>query len=388
MEFTRQAAALFDKQCLNEREERFFSNFLQLLDLGMLVANGAASRAQRRWYNGNQARRAFYSKILALFTCIFCCKLVCTLWLSDDAISAHKQRVLILHYYPPNLSFGSDRRLLHIIEVIMKMNVEIFFVSLQRGRRQDRAALEKIIRKRALVADLNKVPEIRSLIRPKAILIPLWFWSTPNVFEQMAPGLRLDYPNVPLVMISDDCHYIRESRLAQSVLYPHVRSAVTIEEIRKRELRAYNESDFVTFISSLDRDQCTSEFHFLKTKASMLRTSPVPVLQRQCHTNARVKRAGLVFLGNGKNPTNLIGVHEFLVTTWPAIHSYFPDLEFHVIGENLQTTNHCLPAEMCREYEHLAETSREIFQNLVKADHETLDVERLLNGILDSPLTE
>jgi hypothetical protein len=263
------------------------------------------------------------------------------------------------HFYPPDSRSGADLRLLSVIRAALATSRPVYYLCPKHGRPEDRAALDALLgANRTLVFD-RRERERQGLLAPTplfprrvaALITPVWFWFRPSVFERYVPLLRALYPSALAVALSDDCHWLRQARLA-----PHVHSPRAAQWYLEKEAAIYGEADVVAFISESDRRECAANltaqlgappfsppgagFDRQRGKAHVVRTGP-QFPPRAPPAKRRSLPTGFVFLGKGNNPTNSAAVQHFLRTVWPAAREAMPSAELFIVGEACAVDKEC-----------------------------------------------
>jgi Glycosyl transferases group 1 len=272
--------------------------------------------------------------------------------------------VVFVHYAPPEKRFGSDVRLLRLMQYAQQDGHRVSYLCCSRGAARNRLKL------RALGIPLHVVCShrirwwqhwVRALRHDgsRAIfVIPVWFWegTEPTTFEQYGPLVRRLLPSAAVVAMSDDCHSRRESILSRIIasderpeFYASAMPSADWYEMKERAI--FGAADIVTFITSLDAEAC-AELVPPAVPWTLLRTGPEApvrsshVLEEDQSTNDG--REGLVFLGNGLNPTNAYAARRFLDLVWPTLRLLEPSLKLYFVGQDSTSAAPCrLHKKLC-----------------------------------------
>ena len=278
--------------------------------------------------------------------CLFLCAYLSACsqaWFLSGHEKSHRTHLIFVHYSFPELHYGSDLRLLELMRVARKRGHRISFLCPTRGNKKNLDALEAMIGSAWHVTQSRWLTRWHPLVRkcvsekiPVAIFIPIWFWegSRANIYEQYGPVLRKFLPDATLVAVSDDCHSKREELLG-TILRPDERPEFYTSTMpspkwfREKEQDIFCSADVVTFISTADAKACSALVPSNVTLA-LLRTSP-----RQDVTSPEHElHDGLVFLGNGLNPTNAAAIRQFLLHVWPQFRMQMPYMRLFLVGQD------------------------------------------------------
>jgi hypothetical protein len=123
---------------------------------------------------------------------------------------------------------------------------------------------------RAPLLTENVKEEFRLLVRevkPDLIIMTLWFWQPERPWFNV-PGLfvtfmKTFYPNVPLIIISDDVHWLRLKMLHQHKNSVKGQKQVisrdaTVSSLRQSEYSSYGQANAVIAISLTDKYSSTT----------------------------------------------------------------------------------------------------------------------------------
>ena len=264
---------------------------------------------------------------------------------------SQKPHLVFVHYSFPELRYGSDLRLLELMRLARADGYPVSFLCRSRGNKINLDALEGVVGADWHVSHIRWLTRWHPLVRkcrsanvPIAVLIPIWFWEglQLTIFEQFGPVLRSLLPNATLVAISDDCHSKREELLG-TVLRADERPEFYITQMpspqwfREKERAIFSSADLVTFISAADAQACDDLVPSNVTRA-LLRTSP----RRDVTPPEKVVHEGLVFLGNGLNPTNAASIRQFLLHVWPLFRREMPHMRLVLVGQDSKAAIPCV----------------------------------------------
>eukprot|EP01065_Artemidia_motanka_P027065 TRINITY_DN322_c0_g1_i1.p1 TRINITY_DN322_c0_g1~~TRINITY_DN322_c0_g1_i1.p1 ORF type:complete len:557 (+),score=130.94 TRINITY_DN322_c0_g1_i1:64-1734(+) len=307
---------------------------------------------------------------------------VLSLRTADPPAPPRRQRILFVHLRQLNLQQGCDVRLLDLMKAAVALGFLPTYVALSRPTESTlpidgslcEAAVtdwasgqvsakhtEPLSGSRRSIQGLDGVAEfafqgtfcegvvwalqLMSQNCFTAVIAPVWFWDCDAVPGHLFPAVqqadtlarmnrtkrRLSSPL--LLALSDDAHTIRERKLASSEVCRPLseRFSKRADKVSLMERRVYLHSDAAVFISSADLQSsqsllprgCTG----LVCNAVPAPATPIP------HTSPGWReRRGLLFVGNGQNPTNFQGVRWFLDEVWPLVRQQLPKARFTLVG--------------------------------------------------------
>ena len=146
------------------------------------------------------------------------------------SVSARRLEVLVIYEkLPEPLACGSDLRLEQILEALAADGHRVSFVGRNpAGGPAERARLERLCT-RVLGPDPERIhwearPEppidLEGLLdntRFDACILDTFFWTGLSVAEQYLPLVRRRAPKTPILLVTDDCHWLREERRAAQI---------------------------------------------------------------------------------------------------------------------------------------------------------------------------
>eukprot|EP01065_Artemidia_motanka_P027066 TRINITY_DN322_c0_g1_i2.p1 TRINITY_DN322_c0_g1~~TRINITY_DN322_c0_g1_i2.p1 ORF type:complete len:517 (+),score=120.70 TRINITY_DN322_c0_g1_i2:72-1553(+) len=178
-----------------------------------------------------------------------------------------------------------------------------------------------------------------------AVIAPVWFWESDAVAGHLFAAVRqvdlltminkterrLSAPL--LVALSDDAHTIREEKVAATEICKPLAAQYRrrAKKVSLMERRVYLHSDAAVFISSADLQSSQS---LLPRGCTGLVCNAVPAPATPIPGGSREwgRRAGLLFVGHGNNPTNFQGVRWFLNAVWPLVRQQLPSARITLLG--------------------------------------------------------
>jgi hypothetical protein len=181
-------------------------------------------------------------------------------------------------------------------------------------------------------------------VKPDVIISWLWFWDFKAIIPEIIADIsRTTLPGVKLMVFTDDVHSKREQQIAEQYksdqLYNHYKRRSV--KMRHIEVKVYRQADIVVTITRTDRmDVLTLEPAMIdKVKYMNFVFSPwdQPEMQVDRETGIMkvrpwAKRKNVVFVGNGKNPTNIHALNWFVSEIVDELNKGIPGFLLHVIG--------------------------------------------------------
>ena len=245
--------------------------------------------------------------------------------------------LVVYEKLPEPRACGSDLRLWQLLEELARSGQRVHFLGRNPGGdERDRAELEQLC-ERVHGPDPERVhwgelPEPRLDVagllgaqRFDLVLFDQFFWTGLSVTEQYLPLVRALQPRTPVVVISDDCHWLREERRAE-----REQSRTALERARAlhaKERWTLENADLAAAITPEDRARLQSEFPAARLRPLAFCQSEIPET-----TPGFDARSGLVFLGSGSNEANVQGLRWFAREVWPRLRAALPQLELTIVG--------------------------------------------------------
>lgn len=252
-------------------------------------------------------------------------------------LGARKVLVVYDHVPRPGES-GADLRLAQIVELLREAGHAVTLV----GRNADsapshaRALEERGVR--VLAPDPARTPfvklpardlELERLVATERFDVAIlyqYFWSGLGVGEQYLPLLRAHAPSTRVVLLSDDCHALRERRrFEQSGKRGDLERS---RALLAKEADSYRLADALWTITGEDAG---------RMRAAWPDLDPRVVTFAQADVRQRVptwsEREGMLFLGSGANDANVQAVRWFAREVLPIVRRALPDATFTLVGE-------------------------------------------------------
>lgn len=270
---------------------------------------------------------------------------------------AVKMRILVI--LPNELmptQMGSDKRAFHVLQSILAFGYDVHVIVLSTSSSIANQNDELMVNQ--LRIKYHKSPlllrnitttysSLLSNIQPDIVMMWLWFWT----FYATAPGLLLGLtrtlsPKSYVVVLTDDIHSKRELQLAQAQKTTEQQQRIQARalKMKKMELQIYQDSDAVITISEADRrDLLTMDDVLslpLQEKVFVMRyvlssdeISPGWVDSSVRRYGLRfAARTGLVFVGNGANPTNALALRWYVSEVAPLLQRALPGVKLQCVG--------------------------------------------------------
>ncbi len=245
--------------------------------------------------------------------------------------------LVVYEKLPEPRACGSDLRLWQLIEELARDGQRVHFLGRNpAGDERDRAELEQLCERvhgpdpeRIHWGELPHAPiDVAGLLgaqRFDLVLFDQFFWTGLSVTEQYLPLVRALQPETPVVVVSDDCHWLREERRAER---EQSRSALErARAMREKERWTLENADLAAAITPEDLARLQAEFPAARLRPLSFCQSEIPDA-----TPGFEERQGLVFLGSGGNEANVQGLRWFAREVWPQLRAALPALELTVVG--------------------------------------------------------
>lgn len=198
--------------------------------------------------------------------------------------------------------------------------------------------------------ELEKAEKIRQATEPKNETTALISEKTDGETD----AARVE-PQAPAAEVSATEEGPEKGKAEVAAEHPkteeHMRKQV--EAMRLREYRIYRSADVVMTITDVDRENILSgdpvsatgerlmpvppeKIHTVRYALSPTEIIPVPGIHlwttTRGHLNEFNGREGLVFVGNGANPTNKVSIDWLLSEVYPGLQKDLPGIKLRVIG--------------------------------------------------------
>lgn len=238
---------------------------------------------------------------------------------------------------PEPRACGSDLRLVQVLEELARAGHRVHFLGRNpAGDERDRAEVEQLC-ERVLSPDPGRIHwgvmpqpklDLERLFQEQrfdAVLFDQFFWTGLSVTEQYLPLARRLQPQAPVIVLSDDCHWLREERRAE-----REGSRAALERSRalfEKERWTLESADLAAAITPDDQQRLAQAFPAARLVPLAFCQTEIPE-----STPGFAERRGLVFLGSGSNEANVQGLAWFVKEVWPSVRAARPELELAVVG--------------------------------------------------------
>ena len=252
--------------------------------------------------------------------------------------------VLVLHEAIPQPDrSGSDLRVVQVLEELRAQGHRVTYVARSGAAREQYAPpLEKlgikiwahdVERLRYLgvesLADWS-LEQVLGEARFDLAILFLWFWNGTSIPEHYLEEVRRHSPGTRIVVISEDQHGLRETRMADLS-----RSWSDYErghDFTSREIEIYRRADLVRVIS---QDDCRG----LLQRAPELNIDVMPMVASVAPEGLGfTERADFLFVGNFDNLASRDGAEWLLAEVWPRVRKQLPEATLALVGNNLPAT--------------------------------------------------
>jgi glycosyltransferase involved in cell wall biosynthesis len=143
--------------------------------------------------------------------------------------------------------------------------------------------------------------------------------------ERFGALVRLYQPQAAIVVDSVDLSYLRWAAMAVVTGKPEDR--LRAEDVKRRELRTYRQSDLVLTLTEEETREVSRELPGLRT-FEVPNIHQLPAVERAESTSPTV-----LFIGSFTHEPNVDAVKWVTREIWPAIHAARPDARLVVIGQ-------------------------------------------------------
>jgi GT2 family glycosyltransferase len=153
--------------------------------------------------------------------------------------------------------------------------------------------------------------------------IYICFWFIASYFIDF---IREEIPDTPIIIDTEDLHYLRERRQAQIQNSKELEKAAEIT--KKNELAVYAKADAVTTVTAEDRAILMQD---LQSTPVFLITNihePIPT------KSGFDQRRDFLFVGSFNHTPNENGVLWFVKKIFPLIRQQLPDAKVYIVGNN------------------------------------------------------
>ncbi len=263
--------------------------------------------------------------------------------LSTDPEEAGRRphRILVVYERIPCPSqSGADKRLWQVLQALRQLGHSVTLVGLRElAAWSETAELQAMgIEVRASDAEALRFESnqfhagftLGQVLRDghfDVALISVYFWHSVSAAELYMDEIRRLSPRTRIVILTDDCHWLRESR--QAKLSGRWSDQERSCSLLQRETEIYGRADLVVSISRDDMQKLEQQFPGI----------PLAFLPMACQLGPEgpgfAERDGLVYMADYRNPASLDAIQWFLAEAWPLILSRLPDVKLYLIGNGM-----------------------------------------------------
>lgn len=254
-----------------------------------------------------------------------------------DALGPRSFLVVYDHVPRPGES-GADLRLVQIVELLRAAGHRVTLIGRNADSKPEHTRALEALGVTVRAPDPDRTPFVRPLgasidlaalcaaERFDAAILYQYFWSGLGVGEQYLPILRRVAPWMRVVLLSDDCHALREERRAEKSGSQSDRERA--RGLFEKEADSYALADALWTITREDAE---------RMRAAWPALSPRVIAFAQAEVRERVPgfetRDGLLFLGSGANDANVQAVRWFVSAALPLVRLALPDVKLRLVGE-------------------------------------------------------
>jgi glycosyltransferase involved in cell wall biosynthesis len=265
---------------------------------------------------------------------------------------ANPKRVLVIpQSFPMPTMHGSDKRAYHLIETFKALGHTVAVAPFSRtgakASDDDKGLLKALgvnifpsyITQKSPGKNFTKTyANILKKVKPDLIAMWLWFWD----IKMTAPGYLIPLtrklsPHAKILLFTDDVHSKRERQIAQQFknlkAYNHYqrRSVYMLSQ----ERQSYAAADTVVSITEADRMDIVGMDAARPDHVYSMRfiLSPWDELKRDEQIKDFEGRSGLIFVGNGENPTNIHAMKWYVDSVANELWKGLPGVKCYVVGQ-------------------------------------------------------
>ncbi|MBI5365181.1 MAG: glycosyltransferase [Planctomycetes bacterium] len=246
--------------------------------------------------------------------------------------------LVVYDHVPRPGESGADLRLVQIVELLRAAGHRVTLLGRNADSRPEHAEALEALGVTVLAPDPDRTPFVRPKGAPidlaelcarerfDAAILYQYFWSGIGVGEQYLPLLRRAAPWMRVVLLSDDCHALREERKAEKSGSRSDRERA--RGLFEKEADSHALADALWTITREDKERMQAAWPALL---------PRVIAFAQAEVRASVPgfeaRDGLLFLGSGANDANVQAVRWFVREALPLVRAELPDVKLRLVGE-------------------------------------------------------
>ena len=145
--------------------------------------------------------------------------------------------------------------------------------------------------------------------------------------RDVLPLIKRYAPQAKVIFYTIDLHFLREKRDAE--LKKDQKLLEAAKRLKKEEVGMMQAADHTILLSN-------AELEIIKEIDSKIETSYLPIWQDvPGPVNSFEQRKNIVFVGGFAHTPNVDAVQYFVAEIWPDVIAKLPNLEFHIVGNNI-----------------------------------------------------
>ncbi len=240
-----------------------------------------------------------------------------------------KKDLLIIGFvWPEPDSTAAGSRMLQLIEVFQKNNIQVSFVS-SAAKTEKSFCLEELnIQTHKIQLNNSSFDTLVKKIDPDIVLFDRFLTE-----EQYGWRIAEICPDALRILDTEDLHFLRNARLQAFKDKESVDLKYLVNDIAKREIASIYRSDLSLIISEYEFELLSSTF---KIDPQIL--AYIPFLLDKIKENALSSyplfenRSGFMSIGNFRHEPNWNAVLHLKNTIWPEIRKQISDVDLYIYG--------------------------------------------------------
>ena len=268
-----------------------------------------------------------------------------------------KLNILVVDQLPVMATqLGCGKRMFHLLEAMIGLGHTVSLSYLRPDKHEtptDITLMEKlgvpVLRSPLLVNNVKEdYRQVLLEVQPDVVIFTLWYWQTDKPWFNV-PGLFMTYtrkahPNVKVIVLTDDVHWLRLQMLSmykteagtansKNAMSPEA----AVAAVRLSEYGNYGAADAIITISLTDKESILKyDTDKVAGRSSKLFVVPFVASPWETTTEQQIApfstRSGLIFVGNMVNPTNIEGLKWFLQQVLPLLIERDNTMRITIIG--------------------------------------------------------
>jgi glycosyltransferase involved in cell wall biosynthesis len=243
-------------------------------------------------------------------------------------------KILLMHHSVPEPDRGgSDVRLMQIFSGLLALGHTVELFSRSECKSVAAAAMLGALGVKIHYGASQPLTGLLAGGGFSTVILCLWFWEDVSLPEQYADCIRRHSSSTRIIVLTDDCHCVRQRMRA--TCNGSLLDWEWANDIEDRERSIYAFADHILCISDADKQ----EIQRLAPK------TPITVVPFCCDVVPSDRdfadRAGLATLGNFHNPATLDSLQWFLEQPWAAWLAGVPGMRFTIGGNQAPSIPDC-----------------------------------------------